>query len=85
MLYIINIKHSHFYQEHTIQYLMTKTIATVEKWEFFIHSTNSKFCSSPDATGPVGLIIEIKARSLNSKGPLQSSEKIFSHFGQTQL
>ena len=35
--------------------------------------------------GPVGLIIEIKTRTLNSKGQLRSLEKFPSYFIQTQV
>ena len=50
----------------------------------FIYLSNSKFCSSPDAIGPVRLSTEIKTGTLNSEGPLQYLEKFLSYFAQTQ-
>ena len=82
---IINIKRGHFYENEALQYFMTKSKATAEKCGFFVHPTNSKFGSSPDAIGPAGLIIEIKTRALNSEGPLQSLDKFPGYFIQTQL
>ena len=82
---IINIKRGHFYENEALQYFMTKSKATAEKCGFFVHPTNSRFGSSPDAIGPAGLIIEIKTRALNSEGPLKSLDKFPGYFIQTQL
>ena len=56
-----------------------------EKCGFFLHPTGTGYGSSPDALGPLGILLEVKTRAEGSSGPLESLEK-FPHYNlQCQL
>ena len=51
----------------------------------FPHPTDTRYGSSPDALGPLGILLEVKTMAEGSSGPLASLEKFQHYFVQCQL
>lgn len=76
---IHNIIRGHTYEKEAITYFEKISKASLNECGFYIHPSNILFGSSPDAIGPVGIIVEIKTRAENSQGPIESLSK-FPHY-----
>ena len=51
----------------------------------FLHPTDTRYGSSPDALRPLGILLEVKTRAEGSSGPLELLEKFPDYFVQCQL
>ena len=56
-----------------------------EKCGFFLHLTDSRYGSSPDVLGHLGILLEVKTKGKGSFGPLESIEKFPHYFVLCQL
>ena len=83
--HIRNIARGHYYEDEAWSYFQLNAKCKVEKCGLFHHPQNCKYGSSPDALGPVGILIEVKTRAERSLGPLNSIEKCPQYFVQCQL
>ena len=85
MTFIKNISRGHYYEGEAITNFEKVSNCKTEKCGFFLHPTDTRYGSSPDALGPLGILLEVKTRAEGSSGPLESLEKFPHYFVQCQL
>ena len=85
LTFIKNISRGHHYEDEAITNFQNISNCKTEKCEFFLHPTDSRYGSSPDVLGPLGILLEVKTRGEGSSGPLESLENFPHYFVQCQL
>ena len=85
MTFIKNISRGHCYEGEAITNFQNIWNCKTEKCGFFLHPTDTRYGSSPDALGPLGILLDVKTRAEGSSGPLKSFEKFPDYFVQAQL
>ena len=69
MTFIKNISRGHYYEGEAITNFQNIWNCKTEKSGFFLHPTDTRYGSSPDALGPVGILLDVKTRAEGSSGP----------------
>ena len=83
--HIKNITRGHKFEGAAIKHFECVSQAKIEKCGYFSHPIDKNYGSSPDALGPSGILLEVKMRAANSKGPIDSLENFPQYFMQCQL
>ena len=83
--HIKNITRGHKFEDAAIKHFECVSKAKIEKCGCFSHPIDKNYGSSPDAFGPSGILLEVKTRTANSKGPIDSLENFPQYFMQCQL
>ena len=60
MTFIKNISRGHYYEGEAITNFEKVSNSKTEKCGFFLHYTDTRYGSSPDALGPLGILLEVK-------------------------
>ena len=82
MTFIKNISRGQYYEGEAITNFEKVSKCKTEKCGFFLHPTDIRYGSSPDALGPLGNLLEVKARAEWSSGLLESLETFPHNFVQ---
>ena len=85
MTFIKNISTGNYYEGEAITNFEKVLNCKTENCEFFLHPTDTRYGSSPEALGSLGILWEVKTRTEGTSGPLKSLEKFPNHFVQCQL
>ena len=85
MTFIKNISRGHYCEGAPITNFEKGSNCKTEKCGFFLHPTDTRYGSSPDALEPLGILLEVKTRAEGFSGPLESLEKFPHYFVQCQL
>ena len=85
MTFVKNISGGHYYEGKRITNFEKVSNCKTEKCGFLLHPSDTRYGSSPDALGPLGILLEVKTRAEGSSGPLESLEKFPYYFVQCQL
>ena len=72
MTFIKNISRGHYYEGEAITNFEKVSNCKTEKCGFFLHPTGTRYGSSLDALGPLGILLEVKTRAGGSSGSLES-------------
>ena len=60
---IENIARGHRFESEALDHFMKESKATVKRCGFFKDPTDRRFGASPDALGPAGILVQVKARA----------------------
>ena len=85
MTFIKNISGGHYYEREAITNFEKVSNCKTGKCGIFLHHTDTRYGSSPDALGTLGILLEVKTKAEGSSGPLESLEKFPHYFVQCQL
>ena len=85
MKHIKNISRGHQFEDDAIAQFEIISKFRTERCGFFDFENDMRYGSSPDALGPLGILLEVKTRAEGSLSPFQSLDKVPQYFVQCQL
>ena len=85
MKHIKNISRVHQFEDDAIAQFESISKCRTERCGFFHFENDMRYGSSPDALGPLGILLEVKTRAEGSLSPLQSLDSVPQYFVQRQL
>ena len=83
--HIKNISRGHQFEDDAIAQFEIISKFRTERCGFFDFENDMRYGSSPDALGPLGILLEVKTRAEGSSSPLQSLDTVPQYFVQCQL
>ena len=80
-----NISRGHQFEDDAITQFEIISKFRTERCGFFDFENDMRYGSSPDALGPLGILLAVKTRAEGSLSPFQSLDKVPQYFVQCQL
>ena len=85
MKHIKNISRVHQFEDDAIAQFQSISKCKTERCGFFHFENDMRYGSSPDALGPLWILLEVKTKAEGSLSPLQSLDTVPQYFVQCQL
>ena len=85
MKHIKNISRVHQFEDDAIAQFQSISKCKTERCGFFHFENDMRYGSSPDALGPLWILLEVKTKAEGSLSPLQSLDTVPQYFVQCHL